>query len=164
MNKFKIVEDSTEDKTVANTVEDIIKSSTELVDQNERLNVSKKGEKKMSLEMDKDVEKSINGELIDSLRHIFRALYVDIMFDDGKGNFATLDDLCRIELDYDMPNSVDITFASNSKPCDVAEFAMNIVKITDILDIPVFVLNDHEQGSIFNGKDVYSGKDIENVE
>jgi len=144
--------------------EDIIKSSTELVDQNERLNVSKKGEKKMSLEMDKDVEKAVYDLFTKQMRQILQALDVDMIFDDGEGAFAILDDVCRIEVDYELPNSVDITFASNTKPWAVAGFAMKFVKMTDLLNISVFVWEDHEQGSIFNGKDVYSGKDIEDFE
>ena len=141
--------------------EDIIKSSPELMEQKECLNFSIEGEKKMSLEMDREMVKDVNGFFINRLRQVLQAMDAEIIFDDGEGNFAVLDDLCRIEVDYDMPNSVDITFARNIKPGEAAEFAMKFVKITDLLNMPVFVWNDHEQGSIFNGKDVYSGKDIE---
>ena len=46
MNKFKIVEDSTEDKTGNSCAEDIIESSAELMEQKECLNFSKNGGKK----------------------------------------------------------------------------------------------------------------------
>ena len=164
MKKIKKDEDNAVDKTEDSVVEDIIKSSAELEDQNECLNFSKNGGKKMDLEMDREMVKDVNGLFINRLRQILQAMDAEIIFDDGEGSFSVLDDLCRIEVDYEISNSVDITFARNIKPWAVAEFAMRFVKITDLLNISVFVWEDHEQGSIFNGKDVYSGKDIENVE
>ena len=131
------------------------------MDQRKCLNFAIKGEKKMNLELDKETETSCINFFINRARQILQALDVEIMFDDGEGNFAILDDFCRITLDYELLNSVDITFAKDLKPSHAAEFAMRFVKIADLLNISVFVWENHELGSIFNGKDVYSGRDIE---